>query len=182
MIWHKKWATKTFTNKWRVGACVNTNYQYDLHITRQSLRTRWPLGPWRYGARYHGGCATTSIATRPERVIRMSGSVRGSIRWFARDAFRHIAGDRIAVVVVDVKVGLVGAQVLLQQLFGHPDRHVAGDEGMGKQALGSRSLFGILGEGCLDERVECRWPFVLFFERRWFEATFRHEEQRSHWV
>lgn len=49
-----------------------------------------------------------------------------------------------------------------------------------QEALGSGPFLWILGEGRLDERMECRRPLVLLFERGRLVATLRHEEERTH--
>lgn len=183
-VWNSITTTKTTIKLWTIeqnyDAYANVNIcKINLHITRQSFGTRWPFGPWRYGSNHTG---STTVPTRLQCVIiRLSSSVRRSIRCFAGDSLGHIAGYDTAVVVrIHVEVWLIGTQVLLEQFFGNANGHVAGDEWMGEKALGGRSLFGILGECCFDERMECGRPFVFFLERWRFEAAFGHEEEGSH--
>lgn len=76
-------------------------------------------------------------------------------------------------IVVELRVGTL---VLLQQLLGHPQGHLALDEGMLQQALGGGSLLRILRQRRLDEVVERGAPLVLVVQSGRLKAALRHQE------
>jgi len=82
-------------------------------------------------------------------------------------------------IVVELRVGTL---VLLQQLLGHPQGHLALDEGMLQQALGGGSLLGVLRQRRLDEVVERGAPLVLVVQGGRLEAALRHQEEGAHRV
>lgn len=85
------------------------------------------------------------------------------------------------LVAIEIVVELlVGALVLLQQLLGHPQGHLALDEGMLQQALGGGSLLGVLRERRFDKIVEGGTPLVLVVQCRRLEAALRHQEEGAH--